>query len=46
MMVYLLASVFMNLAMNSAPFVTRTFWGFHRVNAVTGAADQERQDEQ
>ena len=39
-----LTGVFMNLPMNSAPLVTFTFSGFHRVKAFTGPADHERQE--
>jgi hypothetical protein len=30
--------------MNSSPFVTFTFPGFHSVKAFTGPADQDRQE--
>jgi hypothetical protein len=39
-----LFSVFMKRATNSAPFVTFTSSGFHKVNALTGPADHERQE--
>jgi hypothetical protein len=38
--------VFENVATCSAPEVTRTASGFHRVKALTGAADHERHDRQ
>jgi hypothetical protein len=34
----------MKRPMNSAPLITLTFSGFHKVKALTGAADQERQE--
>jgi hypothetical protein len=36
--------VFMKCPTNSAPFVTFTVSGFHKVNAFTGAADQDQQE--
>jgi hypothetical protein len=39
-----LNGVFENVAICSAPAVTFRESGFHRVNAVTGAPDQERQE--
>src|SRR5262249_39036321 len=41
-----LSGVFWNVAMCSAPDVTRTASGFHRLKAFTGPPDHERQDRQ
>jgi hypothetical protein len=36
--------VFIKRARALAPFVTLTFSGFHKVKALTGAADHDRQE--
>ena len=39
-------AILANCASLSAPFVTRTFSGFHNVKALTGPADQDRHEAQ
>ena len=41
-----LSGVFWNVATCSAPDVTRTASGFHRLKAFTGPPDHDRQDRQ